>query len=104
MGRNIPPRAGCAARPVCFLTEGFGPFASVGALLPGLVLLIGGAHASHLSLGVGIAAKTAACLMASIAIVLAGSFAVGAAAFWAPRGRGDQHPGGQPAGDHQLPL
>jgi ABC-2 type transport system permease protein len=70
----------------CFLTEGFSPFSSLGALLPGVVLLVAGARLARLGADPGSIAATAVCLVSSMTIVLAGSFALGAAAFWAPRG------------------
>lgn len=70
----------------CFLTEGFSPFSSLGALGPGVVLVVAGVRLAHLSLGPAGTARLLVCLASSVAIVLAGSFALGAAAFWAPRG------------------
>ncbi len=69
-----------------FLTEGFSPFSSLGALIPGLVLLIGGIASSRVDLTAPFLGKLVLSLAASMTIVLAASFAIGAAAFWAPRG------------------
>lgn len=69
-----------------FLTEGFSPFSSLGALIPGLALLIGGVASSGVDVTGPFLAKLALSLAASMTIVLAVSFALGAAAFWAPRG------------------
>lgn len=69
-----------------FLTEGFSPFSSLGSLAPGAVLLVGGIATVDVDVTPYFVAKTIVCLASSMAIVLAGSFALGAAAFWAPRG------------------
>ena len=69
-----------------FLTEGFSPFSSLGALVPGVALLATGVAWTGLDVSPAVVTKLAICLGASMTIVLAGSFALGAAAFWAPRG------------------
>lgn len=69
-----------------FLTEGFSPFSSLGALIPGLALLIGGIASSGVDVSASFMGKLAVSLAGSMTIVLATSFAIGAAAFWAPRG------------------
>lgn len=69
-----------------FLTEGFSPFSALGTLVPGGTLLISGTIAADIAVTPSFLARTAVCLGASMTIVLATSFAIGAAAFWAPRG------------------
>lgn len=69
-----------------FLTEGFSPFSSLGVVVPGAALLAAGAMASDVALTPAFLLQLVACLLASSVIVLAASFALGAAAFWAPRG------------------
>ena len=71
---------------VCLMTEGFSPVSSLGALLPGVILLSSGAAAAGLPLRLSTVVETGICLVSSMTIVLAGSFALGAAAFWAPSG------------------
>lgn len=69
-----------------FVTEGFSPFSSLGAMAPGVFLLVVGAVSSDVNLTVAFVLELVASLVASMTIVLSGSFAIGAAAFWAPRG------------------
>lgn len=68
------------------LTEGFTPLSSVGAFVPGVVLLTAGTIATHVEPTPWFVARLAACLASSMLLVLAASFALGSAAFWAPRG------------------
>jgi ABC-2 type transport system permease protein len=70
---------------LCFLTEGFSPFSSLGALIPGITLVVLGGVASHMAT-VGFFVKTAVCCLSSMAILLSSSYILGSAAFWAPRG------------------
>lgn len=69
-----------------FATEGFSPFSSIGALLPGLALLVIGIAAANVHLDPAFVAKLVVCIASSMFLVLAAGFAIGAAAFWAPRG------------------
>jgi ABC-2 type transport system permease protein len=69
-----------------FATEGFSPFSSLGALAPSAALLVVGTRAASLTVTPAFVAKTAVCLGGSMTLVLAATFAIGAAAFWAPRG------------------
>ncbi|MEN3272167.1 MAG: viologen exporter family transport system permease protein [Actinomycetota bacterium] len=68
------------------LTEGFTPLTSVGALVPGLVLLVTGALTIDIAVTPWFVARLVVCLVSSMLLVLAASFAIGSAAFWAPRG------------------
>lgn len=69
-----------------FVTEGFSPVSSLGAVVPGVALLIAGSVAADIAVTPLFLATLVVSLVASMTIVLAGSFAIGAAAFWAPRG------------------
>jgi ABC-2 type transport system permease protein len=68
------------------LTEGFSPVLSMAVLIPAVGALTTGAVLSDAPLSAGFFARLLVCLAGSAFIVLAASFAVGAAAFWAPRG------------------
>jgi ABC-2 type transport system permease protein len=71
---------------LAFLTEGFSPFSALGILLPGVVLMGLAVEAGAAAVTATLIGKLAISLAASTVIVLAGAFAIGAAAFWAPRG------------------
>jgi ABC-type uncharacterized transport system permease subunit len=68
------------------LTEGFTPLSSLGAFVPGVALLTAGAVAVDQDVTVWFGARLAVCLVSSTVLVLAATFAIGSAAFWAPRG------------------
>lgn len=71
---------------LAFLTEGFSPFSSAGVLGPGIALLAAGTSAAGVDVTPSFLARLAVCIVASMTIVLAASFTIGAIAFWAPRG------------------
>jgi ABC-2 type transport system permease protein len=68
------------------LTEGFTPLSSLGALVPGLVLLGSGIVTVDVGVDASFLVRLVICLLSSMFLVLAASFAIGSAAFWAPRG------------------
>jgi ABC-2 type transport system permease protein len=67
-------------------TEGFTPLSSLGALVPGVVLLSVGIVATDVDVTPWFVLRLAVCLLSSMTLVLAATFAIGSAAFWAPRG------------------
>jgi ABC-2 type transport system permease protein len=69
-----------------FATEGFSPVSGIYGVTPGIGLLVAGAALSHVAVTPAFVGKLVICLVASMTTVLAASFAIGAAAFWAPRG------------------
>lgn len=68
------------------MTEGFNPVSGIYGVAPGAVLLIAGSIFTDIAVTPTFIAKLLICLVSSMATVLAASFAIGAAAFWAPRG------------------
>ena len=67
------------------LTEGFSPAAGLPVFFTGLGLFVWGLVVSGVALSVGWAALWALNFVASCAVLLAFSYAIGSIAFWAPR-------------------
>jgi len=72
--------------PLSLATEGFTPLSSLGALTPGIVLLALGVATSDVDVTPWFLVRLTVCLTSSMLLVLAATFAIGSAAFWAPRG------------------
>lgn len=67
-------------------TEGFTPLSSLGTVTPGVVLLTVGIATTDVDVTPWFVIRLAICLTSSMLLVLAATFAIGSAAFWAPRG------------------
>lgn len=72
--------------PLSLATEGFTPLSSLGALTPGIALLAIGAATADVDVTPWFLVRLAVCLASSMLLVLSATFAIGSAAFWAPRG------------------
>jgi len=70
--------------PVQLLTNGFGPFTGSGNLITGIILTIVSVHRLNLVISFGWLLTLSACLLITMAIIVARSYLVSSLAFYAP--------------------